>query len=210
MPGSQVDDAHKGCARRDGGVPEGEVSRCQPLGGELGVLTKNLCLRVAAGGKLQKELHAQSCAPDAGLAAEHAGISDDQAFSHALSSLPRRAQTHEAGTRRRIEPFMPRGPEGFRNGDEKQCAVQYALLAISEAANRPAGGGADTRVGDPLGPSTRRAVRAQLMGHANVDTALNVYTQVLHGSLRDAVDRVVSELFTIVHKTGKENSGIAA
>jgi hypothetical protein len=38
------------------------------------------------------------------------------------------------------------------------------------------------------------------MGHANVDTTLNVYTQVLDGSLRDAVDKVGGELFTIVHK----------
>jgi len=43
-------------------------------------------------------------------------------------------------------------------------------------------------------------VVAQLMGHANVDTTLNVYTQVLDGSLRDAVDKVGGELFTIVHK----------
>jgi integrase len=41
---------------------------------------------------------------------------------------------------------------------------------------------------------------AQLMGHANVDRTLNVYTQVLDGSLRAAADRVGSELFTIVHK----------
>jgi hypothetical protein len=40
---------------------------------------------------------------------------------------------------------------------------------------------------------------AQLMGHANVDTTLNVYTQVLDGSLRAAVDKVGGELFTIVH-----------
>ena len=54
-------------------------------------------------------------------------------------------------------------------------------------------------------------VVAQLMGHANVDTTLNVYTQVLDGSLREAVDKVAGELITIVHKTGKEsNSGTAA
>ena len=47
-------------------------------------------------------------------------------------------------------------------------------------------------------------VVAQLMGHANVDTTLNVYTQVLDGSLREAVDKVGGELITIVHKTGKE------
>ena len=41
-------------------------------------------------------------------------------------------------------------------------------------------------------------VVAQLMGHANVDTTLNVYTQVMDGSLRAAVDKVGSELFTIV------------
>ena len=44
---------------------------------------------------------------------------------------------------------------------------------------------------------------AQLMEHANVDTTLNVYTQVLDGSVRDAVERVAGELFTIVHKTEK-------
>ena len=43
-------------------------------------------------------------------------------------------------------------------------------------------------------------VVAQLMGHANVDTTLNVYTQVLDGSLRVAVDRVGGESFTIVHQ----------
>ena len=43
-------------------------------------------------------------------------------------------------------------------------------------------------------------VVAQLMGHANVDTTLNVYTQVLDGSLRNAVETIGGELFTIVHK----------
>lgn len=42
-------------------------------------------------------------------------------------------------------------------------------------------------------------VVAQLMGHANVDTTLNAYTQVLDGSLRSAVETVGNELFTIVH-----------
>ena len=50
-------------------------------------------------------------------------------------------------------------------------------------------------------------VVAQLMGHANVDTTLNVYTQVLDGSLRDAVDKVGGELFT---KQEQEGSGTAA
>ena len=35
--------------------------------------------------------------------------------------------------------------------------------------------------------------------HAKVDTTLNVYTQVVDGSLRRAADTVGSELFTIVH-----------
>jgi integrase len=43
-------------------------------------------------------------------------------------------------------------------------------------------------------------VVAQLMGHANVDTTLNVYTQVLDGSMRQAVEEVGGGLFTIVHK----------
>jgi len=42
-------------------------------------------------------------------------------------------------------------------------------------------------------------VIAQLMGHANVDTTLNVYTQVLDGSARTAAEKVGSELITIVH-----------
>jgi hypothetical protein len=43
-------------------------------------------------------------------------------------------------------------------------------------------------------------VIAQLIGHANVDTTLNVYTQVLDGSVREAVQKVGSALFTVVHK----------
>jgi hypothetical protein len=53
-------------------------------------------------------------------------------------------------------------------------------------------------------------VVAQLMGHANVDTTLNVYTQVLDGSLRQAVEKVGCELFTIVHRTQEEGAGTAA
>ena len=33
-------------------------------------------------------------------------------------------------------------------------------------------------------------VIAQLMGHANIDTTLNIYTQVLDGSARDAVEKI--------------------
>ena len=51
-------------------------------------------------------------------------------------------------------------------------------------------------------------VVAQLMGHASVDTTLNVYTQVLDGSVRAAVETVGSELFTIVHEPERvETSG---
>jgi integrase len=46
-------------------------------------------------------------------------------------------------------------------------------------------------------------VVAQLMGHTKVDTTLNVYTQVIDGSLRTAVDKIGSELFTIVHNPEK-------
>lgn len=45
-------------------------------------------------------------------------------------------------------------------------------------------------------------VVAQLMGHANVDTTLNVYTQVIDGAVRKAVATIGDELFTIVHKSG--------
>jgi len=42
-------------------------------------------------------------------------------------------------------------------------------------------------------------VVAQLMGHAKVDTTLNVYTQVVDGALRMAAAKIGSGLFTIVH-----------
>lgn len=45
-------------------------------------------------------------------------------------------------------------------------------------------------------------VVAQLLGHANVDTTLNVYTQVLDASLRAAVETVGTELFKIVQSSG--------
>jgi integrase len=46
-------------------------------------------------------------------------------------------------------------------------------------------------------------VVAQLMGHANVDTTLNVYTQVLDDSVRAAVETGGKELFTIAQSPGK-------
>jgi integrase len=46
-------------------------------------------------------------------------------------------------------------------------------------------------------------VVAGLMGHAKVDTTLNVYTQVIEDSVRTAAQRVGGELFTIVHKPEK-------
>jgi integrase len=42
-------------------------------------------------------------------------------------------------------------------------------------------------------------VIAQLMGHAKVDTTLNVYAQVLDGSVREAAERVGSRLITLDH-----------
>ena len=44
-------------------------------------------------------------------------------------------------------------------------------------------------------------VLAELMGHAKVDTSLNVYTQVIDGAKRAAAQQVGGELFTIVHDT---------
>jgi len=42
-------------------------------------------------------------------------------------------------------------------------------------------------------------VIAQLIGHAKVDTTLNVHAQVLDDSVRDAAERVGSKLITIDH-----------
>lgn len=49
-------------------------------------------------------------------------------------------------------------------------------------------------------------VVAQLLGHARVDTTLNVYTQALDDTLRTAAERVGCGLFRIVQKpdTGSE------
>ena len=38
------------------------------------------------------------------------------------------------------------------------------------------------------------------MGHAKVDTSLNVYAQVIDGTKRAAAEKVSGELFTIVHR----------
>ena len=46
-------------------------------------------------------------------------------------------------------------------------------------------------------------VIAELMGHANVYTTLNVYTQVMDESRRDAAGRIGRELFSIVQFPGK-------
>jgi integrase len=50
-------------------------------------------------------------------------------------------------------------------------------------------------------------VTGQQMGLANVDTTLNVYTQVLDGSVQEAVEKVGGELFTIVHKPSLDRLG---
>jgi integrase len=42
-------------------------------------------------------------------------------------------------------------------------------------------------------------VLAELMGHAKIDTTLNVYTQVIDASKRAAAQTIADELFTIVH-----------
>jgi len=47
-------------------------------------------------------------------------------------------------------------------------------------------------------------VTAQIMGHTNVDVTLNIYTQVMDDSLRNAAERVGQELFSIVQSDGKE------
>ena len=39
------------------------------------------------------------------------------------------------------------------------------------------------------------------MGHTNADVTINVYTQVIENSLREAVATVGKELITIDHKT---------
>ena len=44
------------------------------------------------------------------------------------------------------------------------------------------------------------------MGHANIDTTLNVYTQVLDGSLREAANKIGAELFTIVQSSPGDSS----
>ena len=45
-----------------------------------------------------------------------------------------------------------------------------------------------------------RLIGMQVHGSRERSITLNVYTQVLDGSLRTAVEKVGGELFTIVHK----------
>lgn len=70
----------------------------------------------------------------------------------------------------------------------------------ADAAGHPAGDDLKFRRATWLTFRRRRPgkVVTQLMGHAKVDTTINVYTQVLDGSVRAAADRV-GELFPIVH-----------
>jgi hypothetical protein len=51
----------------------------------------------------------------------------------------------------------------------------------------------------PSGTAAFVRTSARLMRHTKLDTTLAVYTQVIDGALQTAVDRVGSELFTIVH-----------
>ena len=44
------------------------------------------------------------------------------------------------------------------------------------------------------------------MGHANIDTAINAYTQVLDGSVREAVERVGDQLNEI-ERSAKNSAG---
>jgi len=45
-------------------------------------------------------------------------------------------------------------------------------------------------------------VTAALMGHSNVYTTLNVYTQVVDDSKKTAAERIGNELFSIVQFSG--------
>ena len=49
--------------------------------------------------------------------------------------------------------------------------------------------------------------KARVSQHANVDTTLNVYTQVLDGSVREAVQNVGDQMFTIVHRPAAIDAG---
>jgi integrase len=49
---------------------------------------------------------------------------------------------------------------------------------------------------------------AELMGHSNVRTTLNIYTQVLQDSVKIAVSRIGEELFTLVH-SGERAKGLS-
>jgi integrase len=51
-------------------------------------------------------------------------------------------------------------------------------------------------------------VVATLMGHAKVDTTLNVYTQVLDESLGGAAEKVGCELIALDHKTGSSRQAV--
>ena len=93
----------------------------------------------------------------------------------------------------------------------------YALHPLTDLAQQRAQGGGLSSVRGPGTPASHVAhvrrtyaswahevgmpgkVIAQLMGHAKVDTTLNVYAQVLDGSVPEAAERVGSRLITIDH-----------
>jgi len=75
--------------------------------------------------------------------------------------------------------------------------IAVALSLLLGAAAFSASNALLARFGAPA-RWRRRRPKQQLMGHAKVDTTLNVYAQVIDGSLRRAADTVGSELVTIV------------
>jgi hypothetical protein len=97
-----------------------------------------------------------------------------------------------------------RNPEGCR---EWRCGCRSAadarrqqsdVLQMAEQVRRRDGVGREAAA--RARGREREGETDVLMGHASVDTTLNVYTQLLNGSVRDAVEKIGGDLFTIVHR----------
>jgi hypothetical protein len=96
----------------------------------------------------------------------------------------------------RVAESRPRGRGARASGSGFEILKELdvypaATVDVGGEAHRALAARADHQVGSREGLPGK--LWAQLMGHAKVDTTLNVYTQVIDGALRPAVKKVGSE-----------------
>jgi hypothetical protein len=145
---------------------------------------------------------------------------DEGPPDHSTISRTRRAidlETHRAvftWVQVRADPARRRARRGARGDHDRSRGLSTFLRrAIFPACKRlglPKGTWLTFRRTYSLSSHDKGVpgkITAQLMGHASVDTTLNVYTQVLDGSVREAVDTVGNELFKLLTNRGVSRRG---